>query len=138
MYDYDFSSRISLLEDTLLCIIPEEFVQDWKQWLFRPTEFPRPNSVDTATLFCEHNLLLIDPNSVGDMDSLSVVTMADWVLLEGLYETGPRVTIQRLNVGEGNPGFVHETEVCQDCRTRRSGVSTPLPEGSQLTCLATD
>jgi len=118
MYDHD-SNQTSLLEDTPLCIIPEEFLQDWKQWLFRPAEFPRPNSVDTAPLFCEHNLLLIDPNSTGDMDSLSVVTMTDWEILRGLYMTGPIIAIQRLSVGGACPGFAHEIEVCHDCRTRR-------------------
>ncbi|KAF9647555.1 cysteine proteinase [Thelephora ganbajun] len=119
MYDYDLSSQASLLADTPLCIVPEEFLQDWKQWLFRPIEFPRPSSVDTVPLFCEHNLLLIDPNSSGDMDSLSMITVADWEILEGLYKTGPIVAIQRLTGGEGYPGFTHEIEVCQDCRTRR-------------------
>ena len=119
MYDNDFSSPVSLLEDTPLCVIPEGFLQDWKQWLFRPTEFLRPACIDTATLFCEHNLLLIDPNSAGDMDSLSVVTMADWEILGGLYMAGPMVAIERLTVGEAYPGFTHEIKVCQDCRTRR-------------------
>lgn len=119
MFDHDSSSQISLLENTPLCVIPEEFLQDWKQWLLRPTEFPRPSSVDTASLFCEHGLLFIDPNTTGDMDSLSVITMADWEILKGLYETGPVVAIQRLTVGEVYPGFAQEIPVCQDCRTRR-------------------
>ena len=119
MYDRDFSSQIPLLEDTPLCIIPEVFLQDWKQWLFRPTEYPRPNSVDTAPMFCEHNFLLIDPNSTGDMDSLSVITLADWEILAGLYQTGPMVAIKRPRVEGACPGFTHEIEVCQDCRTRR-------------------
>jgi hypothetical protein len=129
MYDYDFSSQPSVLEDTPLCIIPEEFMRDWKQWLFRPTEFPRPNSVDTGPLFCEHNHLLVDPNSTGDMDSLSVITTADWEILQGLYMMGPIVAIRRLTVEEGYPGFAHEIEICQDCRTRRRVVATiPLGE----------
>ena len=120
-----FDNDSSILEDTPLCVVPEEFLQDWKEWLFRPTEFPRPNSVDTASLFCEHSLLLIDPNSTGDMDSLYVITMADWEILQGLYKTGPVVAIQRPKVGEAHPGFTHGIEVCQDCRTRRCTV-TPL------------
>jgi len=63
--------------------------------------------------------LLVDPNSPGDMDSLFVITMADWEILQVLYETGPIIAIQRPTVGEQHPGFVHEIEVCQDCRTRR-------------------
>lgn len=134
MYDYDFSNPPSLLENTPLCIIPEEFVQDWKQWLFRPTECPQPNSVDTTLLFCEHDLLLIDPNSTGDMDSLSVVTLTDWEILRALYQTGPVVSIQRSTNGEGYPAFVHEIEVCQGCRTRRCAkIGRPLK--SFLTCL---
>jgi len=133
MYDNDFSSQTSLPEDTPLCVIPEGFLQDWKQWLFRPTEFPRPTSVDTAALFCEHNLLLVDPNSPGDMDSLSVVAVADWEILGGLYKTGPVVAIERLTVGEAYPGFTHEIEVCQDCRTRRCAVKSPLLGRTWLT-----
>ena len=134
MYDHDFSSQTSLLEDTPLCIIPEGFLQDWKQWLFRPTEFPRPSSVDTATLFCEHELLLIDPNSAGDMDSLSVITMTDWGILERLYETGPLVAIRRPTAGEAYPGFDHEVEVCQDCRIRRCSLAESCLRELDLTC----
>lgn len=119
MYEYDFLTQPAPLEDTLLCIIPEEFMQEWKRWLLRPTEFPRPNSVNTMPLLCEHSLLLIDPNSPRDMDSLSVITMADWENLQVLYETGPIVAIRKSTVGERYPGFAHEIEVCQDCRTRR-------------------
>jgi hypothetical protein len=133
MYDYDFSGQTSLLEDTPLCVIPEEFLHDWKQWVFRPIEFPRPNSIDTAVLFCEHGLLLIDPNSTGDMDSLSVVTRADWEILEGLYRTGPVVVIERLAAGEAYPGFAHEIEVCKDCRTRRYVVTNVSLERNWLT-----
>jgi hypothetical protein len=118
-------------EDTPLCVIPEEFLQDWKEWLFRPTEFPRPDFVDTASLFCEHNLLLIDPNSTGDMDSLYVITVADWEILQGLYKTGPLVAIQRPTVEEAPPGFTHGIEVCQDCRTRRCAV-TNIPALEEL------
>jgi len=125
MYDNDFSSQTPLLEDTPLCVIPGAFLQDWKQWLFRPTEFPRPPSVDTAALLCEHNLLLVDPNSTGDMDSLSVVTMTDWEILGGLYKTGPMVAIERLGSGEAYPGFTHGIDVCQDCRVRRCVITTP-------------
>lgn len=118
MYDDAFSSQISL-DGTPLCVIPEGFLQDWKQWLFRPTEFSRPSSVDTAALFCEHDLLLVDPNSTGDMDSLSMITVVDWEILGGLYKTGPMVAIERLTVGEPYPYFAHEIEICQHCRTRR-------------------
>jgi len=137
MYDNDFSSQTSLLEDTPLCVIPEAFLQDWKQWLFRPTEFPRPASVDTAALFCEHNLLLVDPNSPGDMDSLSVIAIADWEILRGLYETGPVVAIERLMVEGAHSGFAHGIDVCQDCRTRRCAVTSPLLGGARLTGLIT-
>ena len=136
MYDDNFSSQTSL-EGTPLCVIPEEFLQDWKQWLFRPTEFPRPASVDTAALFCEHNLLLVDPNSPGDMNSLSVIAMADWGILRGLYETGPVVTIERLTVEGAYPGFTHEIEVCQDCRTRRCAFMSPLFRRTWLTSSTT-
>jgi ubiquitin carboxyl-terminal hydrolase 48 len=133
MYDYDFSNQPSLLENTPLCIIPEEFMQEWKQWLFRPTECPRPDSVDTALLFCEHNLLLIDPNSTGDMDSLSVITTTDWEILQALYQTGPMVSIQRSTVGDGYPAFAHEVEVCQGCRTQRCAGTGISPERILLT-----
>ena len=135
MFDNDSSSQISLLENTPLCVIPEEFLQDWKEWLFRPTEFPRPNSVDTASFFCEHNLLLTDPNSAGDMDSLYVITMAEWEILQGLYKTGPVVSIQRPTAEGAHPGFIHGIEVCRDCRTRRCAVTNIPLEGSWLTVL---
>lgn len=134
MYEYDFLSQPSPLEDTPLCIIPEEFLQHWKQWLLRPTEFPRPNSIDTALLFCEHNLLLIDPNSPGDMDTLSVITMVDWGTLQMLYETGPIVAIQKSTAGERCSSFIHEIEVCQGCRTRRCAGTIISLKRSLLTC----
>lgn len=134
MYEHDILSQTSALEGTLLCIVPEEFMQDWKQWLFRPTEFPRPNSVNTTPLFCEHNLLLVDPNSPGDMNTLSVITMADWEVLQMLYETGPIVTIQRITVGERHPAFAHQVEVCQDCRTRRCETPRVPLERNWLMC----
>lgn len=133
MYEYDVSSQPSPLEGTPLCIIPEEFMQDWRRWLVRPTEFPRPNSVNTTPLFCEHDLLLVDPNSPGDMDSLFVITMADWEILQLLYDTGPMVAAQKSTVGERCSVFVHEIEVCHDCRTRRCAGTSTLLEKSWLT-----
>jgi hypothetical protein len=64
-------------------VVPADFVKSWKQWLFFPMDSPRPEVLDNSIFFCEHDMLLFDPNSTLDLDSsMLIVHRRDWETLE--------------------------------------------------------
>lgn len=84
MYDNALSGDTLMLEDVPCALIPTAFVKKWKLWLHRPTEAPRPDSVDNLPFICEHDMLLLDPNSSTDLDSFVVIKRSDWDILEAM------------------------------------------------------
>lgn len=124
MHDNALEGNTLLLENIPCVVIPAQFVRIWRKWLSRPTDFPRPDAIDTSSLFCEHGQLAFDPNASSDWDSNVVLAqMNDWAILEGLYRCGPAVPVEKKTV-EGPVGifdtkFVHPIPVCHDCRIRR-------------------
>ena len=64
-------------------VVPADFVKSWKQWLAFPMDSPRPEMLDNRIFFCEHDMLLFDPNSTLDLDSsMLIVHRRDWETLE--------------------------------------------------------
>jgi hypothetical protein len=70
-------------------IIPSQFVKKWNRWATNPCAInPRPESVDNAPFFCEHDLLSFDPNCSSDIDStLTIVQLDQWDTLGTLCVT---------------------------------------------------
>ncbi|KAL4247306.1 peptidase C19 family protein [Abortiporus biennis] len=114
-YDNALLGNTALLENIPCALIVAQFLRAWKSWLLRPTEVPRPDSLDNSKLICEHGLLSLDPNVPGDLDtSVCVVKRTDWDVFESLYPSGPFIGIE--NTGTG---WKHDLEVCDDCRKQK-------------------
>ena len=86
MYDMAvIMSSSAPIEDEPCAIIPSLFVRSWKQWLFRPTEVPRPEGIDNAQFLCRHGNLIIDPNVAEDVENdVTIIRRRDYDVLEGL------------------------------------------------------
>ena len=62
------------------------FIRNWKRWLHNPSENPRPDGVDNSSFFCQHDLLLIDPNCPGDLErGVEIIQRGEWDILQSLY-----------------------------------------------------
>ena len=86
MHDNALNGCTALLEDVPCAIVPSQFVRAWRQWVMRPGEVIRPETVDNSSLICEHGQLAFDPNASGDLDtSMAIVKRSDWDALEELY-----------------------------------------------------
>lgn len=86
MHDFALGGDMSLLENVACAVVPAQFVRSWKQWVVRPTETSRPVTVDNTPFFCEHQLLVFDPNCPSDLNSsLALIKRADWDALEILW-----------------------------------------------------
>lgn len=74
-----------LLQDVPCALVPADFARTWKQYIYRPMKYPRPEILDTTCFVCEHGKLNIDPNS-NDLDStICVVRRDDWDALAEMY-----------------------------------------------------
>ncbi|KAI0345367.1 cysteine proteinase [Trametopsis cervina] len=115
MHDNALNGGIKLLEHVPCAVVPAQFIRTWKQWLFRPAELPRPETVDNAQYICQHGLLTLDPNSPDDLDAtVAVITRTDWDTLETLYPGGPLIALER-----DGERWIHSPEVCEACREER-------------------
>ena len=66
-------------------IVSAQFVRSWRRWLARPADAARPDVLDNSSLICSHNLLVFDPNIMGDINSsMIVIRRSDWDALTGL------------------------------------------------------
>lgn len=124
MYDNALIGNTLLLENVPCAVVSAHFVRLWRKWLGRPTDIPRPDAVETSTLFCEHGNLVFDPNAPNDWDcNIALIQFSEWVVLEGLYRCGPVVSVEKRMVEDSNgfldTRFVHPIPVCHDCRMRR-------------------
>jgi len=82
IYDNTFDGD-SCIQSGPCAVVPADFVKSWKQWLSFPMDSPRPGVLDNSIFFCEHDLLLFDPNSTLDLDSsMLIVHRRDWETLE--------------------------------------------------------
>ena len=89
MHDNALAGNTNLLEHVPCALIPAHFIRSWRRWLFNPVN-ERPESVDTSQFICKHDLLVLDPNSSGDLDtSVAIIKRSDWEILETLYELFP-------------------------------------------------
>lgn len=83
MYDYGVFGLPSVLTGPC-AVVPERFIRSWRQWILRPTEAARPETLDNARFVCQHGLLSFDPNVEGDIDGVAYVRRDDWDQLEKL------------------------------------------------------
>jgi hypothetical protein len=82
---HDHALNMETLQEQPCAIIPATFLKAWHLWLNRPTEAPRPETVDNTPFICTHDLLNLDPNSTTDFDSsFALIKRDDWDTLENL------------------------------------------------------
>lgn len=85
MHDNALIGNTLLLENVPCAVLPADFVRMWRKWLSRPVEIPRPDTVDTSPLFCQHDRLVFDPNAPDDWDSdVALIQMSEWRTLQEL------------------------------------------------------
>ena len=132
MHDNALNGNTALLEDIPCAIVPSHFVRSWRQWLMRPSEVSRPDSIDNSQFICEHGLLAFDPNVGGDVDtSMAVIKRTDWAVIEEMYVQSVisyGLLTERVTSYTGGPliaiektgdKYLHEADVCADCRLKR-------------------
>ncbi|KAJ7775067.1 hypothetical protein B0H16DRAFT_1672615 [Mycena metata] len=116
MYDNALNGNISLLSDVPCALVPADFVREWRQWVLRPHEKIRPDRINNAPFFCEHDMLAFDPNCSTDWEgSLVVIQRSDWDLLAPLYPGGLLIAIQK----NSDSRYITLVPVCTDCRQQR-------------------
>ncbi|KAF8077825.1 hypothetical protein FPV67DRAFT_1557276 [Lyophyllum atratum] len=124
MHDDLSSGDASALEGVPCALIPADFVKSWKQWLNRPLECSRPDSVNNMPFICEHNMLLIDPNCASDVESSAVVIKrSDWDTWRrceynlSIVKCDIRIIISQGDDSESK--YSHEVLICASCRLKR-------------------
>ncbi|KAF7363613.1 hypothetical protein MSAN_01018400 [Mycena sanguinolenta] len=116
MYDNALDANVSLLSDVPCALITVEFVRAWREWLSRPTEKIRPDRISNLPFFCEHDMLVVDPNCPTDLDGFLVpIQRSDWDELQRLYSGGPLIAIQKSN----DSPYIYDIPVCTGCRQKR-------------------
>ena len=66
-------------------IVPADFIRQWRAWISRPYEKPRPGAIDNTWLLCKHGRLIIDPSVPQDFGtSVTLVLLTDWGILQDL------------------------------------------------------
>ncbi|KAF8498901.1 hypothetical protein JB92DRAFT_2983100 [Gautieria morchelliformis] len=79
--------------------VPAEFLRQWRAWISRPQENAHLRKL------------------------LSLVSLADWEILQNLYGGGPLIRVTGLACpsqgSEATSAVTHDFEVCQECRSER-------------------
>lgn len=74
-----------VIPGTTQAIVPTDFLRQWRSWINRPHEKPRPGPLDNTWLLCKHGRLIIDPNVSKDLNtSISLVPLPEWAILQEL------------------------------------------------------
>jgi len=119
LYDNSFDGD-GHIQSGPCAIVSTDFLKQWKQWLNFPSENPRPEMVDNTALFCEHGLLVFDPNAVSDWDSsMMLIQRHDWNTLESYYAGGPLISLTKTIQEDGSLHYDQEIHTCKDCRLKR-------------------
>lgn len=106
-------------ENTPCAVIPTPFYKCWKRWVDHPAENTRPDTVDNEPFFCEHRLLIFDPNCQTDVDStVTVIRREEWDALQRLYSAGPLIDLEQ-QICDEEVNYGHSILVCSDCRLKR-------------------
>ncbi|KAG5647280.1 hypothetical protein DXG03_000816 [Asterophora parasitica] len=121
LYDALLSGNTSTTEGISFALIPMTFAKAWRRWLTRPTECARPGDLDTTSLFCEHGLLVVDPNCTADLESSAVVIKRDhWDVLNAIYVGGRLIAVEKEPQAEDGPSkYIHEILICAECRFKQ-------------------
>lgn len=67
-----------------MALVPFSFIRDWRLWISKPKDTPRPEAIDNSWWICEHGSLTHDPNCPGDLDGMVLILRTEWNMLEGL------------------------------------------------------
>lgn len=115
----------SITDNVQYAMVPAAFLRSWKLWLSRPTGTERPTGINTDAYLCEHKKLVVNPNVRQDVDgTVMFVVVDDWRIFEELYSAGPLLSASHVTTVDDNGTqqrtWVHDIDVCEDCRTQRS------------------
>ncbi|KAK2466793.1 hypothetical protein APHAL10511_001051 [Amanita phalloides] len=119
IYDSTFDGD-SCIQSGPCAVISANFVKSWKQWLTFPMDSPRPEMIDNSIFFCEHDMLLFDPNSALDLDStMLIIHRHDWETLESYYTGGPLISLAKTIREDGSSHYDQEVPTCIECRLKK-------------------
>ncbi|KAF5330471.1 hypothetical protein D9619_005916 [Psilocybe cf. subviscida] len=119
IYEPSLDSWASGVNHKSFAVIPSHFVKNWKRWLAQPNITAKPVTFDNDVFFCEHHMLIFDPNNPIDMDSSVVLIQQDeWDILQTVYDGGPLICLTRRPHEEGG-GYSHDVAVCKECRMKK-------------------
>ncbi|KDR73501.1 hypothetical protein GALMADRAFT_72029 [Galerina marginata CBS 339.88] len=106
-------------ERTACAVVPSQFIRNWRRWVNNPSDHPRPTAVDNKPFFCEHDLLIFDPNCFNDLDSsITIIERDNWDILQSIYNCGPLIALTRES-DQGGVKYGHNILVCEGCRMKR-------------------
>lgn len=101
-------------------VLSSAFVTTWKQWANFPSDNPRPDIVDNSRFFCEHEMLVFDPNCVSDQDSsMMIVQRHVWDALESYYTCGPLISLTKTTQEDGSSHYDQAISTCRECRLKK-------------------
>lgn len=84
MLDYAFDGDIFLLGNVSCALIPFTFLRSWRDWVKKPTDATRPNSLDNTIFFCEHGMLNLDIEDIEATRTAAIIKRSEWDYLESL------------------------------------------------------
>ncbi|KZT28434.1 cysteine proteinase [Neolentinus lepideus HHB14362 ss-1] len=123
LYDSALEHYGDIPFDSVSAVVPAEFVSAWRRWVRQPHKAPRPGKLDNSSFFCQHGMLLLDPETT-DMDGpVALASIEEWKALEDLYLAGPLISIEKRH-DEGGHRIIRNVDVCQDCRIQRKSEYT--------------
>ncbi|KAG0226961.1 hypothetical protein BGW42_003281 [Actinomortierella wolfii] len=106
--------------------INKEFLQQWLNFVKRPSVTERPNTIDNSQLLCEHDGLLYDVLSdeeVQNSDAIALLRDEEWAFLSAIYGGGPEIFFLEPPSAEDGESTreiqVASHQVCRECRNAR-------------------
>ncbi|EJD02420.1 cysteine proteinase [Fomitiporia mediterranea MF3/22] len=115
--------QYGILQNSTFAVVPSEFIHSWRKWLVKPGDSPRVTEINTQSMLCPHERLILDLSEEADFDEdVAVLTMSEWEQLQTLYEAGPLIKCEcRMELdGSGHERryIISEIPCCSDCRTK--------------------
>ncbi|KAH8826973.1 cysteine proteinase [Flagelloscypha sp. PMI_526] len=121
-FQFMLEKSAETLEDVPLALVPASFMAKWKKWAQGRGEAPQPEPFSNEHFLCEHNQLIIDPNESSDMSGTAwVIRREDFIALATEYYlgSGPLIPLTRLVLDGGIMHYLHDLDVCSQCRLAR-------------------
>ncbi|KAF9430011.1 hypothetical protein BGZ94_008670 [Podila epigama] len=88
----------TIVDDEKYFVVSDAFITQWLEYIKKPLQKERPQSIINDTLLCEHGGFLFDPNIPSDSqreNGYTVINKQEWEQMQALYEGGPPISFSR-------------------------------------------